>query len=205
MATSTKRLSAALAIASQAVRLFPSSYDVWMVKGSIETKLQQHNDAVQSYTAAVGLQPDSAEPQRALALARWSGGEEEQAIQAFEALIKRFPQDGLNFEAYGAALFKTASTKEMTAHAAALLERAISLDSSLGEPHYYLGNAALDQGNVREALHHLETGVKLEPRNSKMHFALSRALKRTGQRAESEREFAAYAKLKSEEEQAELR
>jgi hypothetical protein len=38
-----------------------------------------------------------------------------------------------------------------------------------------------------------------------MHFALSRALKRTGRIADGEREYAAYAKLKSEEEQAGLR
>jgi hypothetical protein len=38
-----------------------------------------------------------------------------------------------------------------------------------------------------------------------MHFALSRALKRAGRSADAERAYAAYTKLKSEEEQAESR
>jgi hypothetical protein len=38
-----------------------------------------------------------------------------------------------------------------------------------------------------------------------MHFALSRALKRAGRLADSERAYATYTKLKSEAEQAESR
>jgi cytochrome c-type biogenesis protein CcmH/NrfG len=183
----------------------PASYNAWTLKGSIETKLQQHSDAVQSYTAAAKLKPDSPEPLRALALAKWSNGEDTEAIRSFEQLIKRFPQDALSYEAYGTALLKTASTEELTTHAARLLQKALVLDPSLAEPHFYLGTHALDKGDVQEALHQLETGVKLDPRSSRMHFALSRALKRTGRITDGEREYAAYAKLKSEEEQGELR
>lgn len=205
LATSIKRLPAALAIASQAAQLFPSSYGVWARKGSIETSLQQFQDAARSYTVAVELKPDLAEPRRALALAKWSGGETPEAIEAFEGLIERFPKDALNYEAYGTALFKTASSEEMTVRAARLLEKAISIDPTLAEPHYYLGNLALTQGNTEQALYHLEAGAKLEPQSSKMHFALSRALRRGGRNQQSQQEYEAYTKLKHEEEQAELR
>jgi tetratricopeptide (TPR) repeat protein len=205
LATSTRRLVAAAAIAGRATERLPASYNSWTLKGSIETKLQQYSDAVQSYTVAARLKPDSPEPLRALALARWSNGEDAEAIRSFEQLIQRFPQDAVSYEAYGTALFNAASTEEVTTRAARLLQKAIVLDPSLAEPHFYLGTLALDKGDAQEALHQLETGVKLDPRSSRMHFALSRALKRTGRIADGEREYAAYAKLKSEEEQAGLR
>src|SRR5205823_3863107 len=52
LARSIKRLTASLEIVNRASQRFPSSYNVWALKGSIETKLQQHIDAVQSYTVA---------------------------------------------------------------------------------------------------------------------------------------------------------
>ena len=205
LATSTRRLTAALAIAGRATERLPASYNAWALKGSIETKLQQHSDAVKSYTIAVRLKPDSPEPLRALALARWSNGQDAEASQSFEQLIKRFPQNAECYEAYGTALFKTASNEALTARAANLLQKATALDPSLAEPHFYLGTLALDRGDVQEALRHLETAVKLDPRSSRMHFALSRALKRAGRSADGDHEYEAYTKLKSEEEQAESR
>jgi tetratricopeptide (TPR) repeat protein len=205
LATSTRRLVAALAIAGRATERLPASYNAWTLKGSIETKLQQHSDAVQSYAVAVKLKPDSPEALRALALARWSNGEDAEAIRSFEQLIKRFPQNAASYEAYGTALFNTASNEELTTRAASLLQKAMALDPSLAEPHFYLGTLALDKGDVPEALHQLERGVKLDPRSSRMHFAFSRALKRAGRPADSKREYATYTKLKSEAEQAESR
>jgi tetratricopeptide (TPR) repeat protein len=205
LAASTRRLAAALAIAGRATERLPASYNAWALKGSIETKLQQHSDAVKSYTVAARLKPDSPEPLRALALARWSNGQDAEAIRSFEELIKRFPQNAECYEAYGTALFKTGSNDEVTARAAKLLQKAIALDPSLAEPHFYLGTMALDRGDVQEALHQLETGTKLDPRSSRMHFALSRALKRAGRSADSDREYEAYTKVKSDEEQAESR
>lgn len=192
-------------IINRAARQFPSSYDIWALKGSIETQLQQHTDAVQSYTMAARLRPDSPEPLRALALARWSNGQDAEAIRSFEQLIRRFPQNAECYEAYGTALFKTASGEKPAARAAELLRKAVALDPSLAEPRFYLGTLALDRGDVEEALHQLEAGVRLDPRSSRMHFALSRALKRAGRSADGEREYAAYTKLKSAEEQAESR
>src|SRR5260370_1365436 len=107
------RRTAALAIAGRATERLPASYNAWALKGSIETKLQQHSDAVKSYTIAVRLKPDSPEPLRALALARWSNGQDAEASQSFEQLIKRFPQNAECYEAYGTALFKTASNEAL--------------------------------------------------------------------------------------------
>jgi len=205
LATSTRRLVAALAIATRATELLPKSYKAWMLRGSIETKLQQYRDAVQSYSVAAKLRPDSPEPRRALAIAQWSNGEDTEAIRSFEQLIGRFPRDAGTYEAYGAALFKTASREDLTARAASLFQRAITLDPSLAEPHFYLGILALDRGDLQGALHELEAGVKLDGRSGRMRFALARALKRLGRSSDSEREYAAYRKLKSEEEQSESR
>src|SRR5438034_5797663 len=42
--------------------------------------------------------------------------------------------------------------------AAELMKSALKLDSSLSEPHYYLGNQALQRRNLKEAMYHLEAG-----------------------------------------------
>jgi tetratricopeptide (TPR) repeat protein len=205
LATSTRRLAAALAIAAEAAQRFPSSYQVWLSKGMIETKLQQYVDAIQSYQKVVKLKPDLAEPRRELAMAQWLNGERTVAVQCFEQLLQGFPQDALNYEAYGTTLLDSAADPEMTRRGIELLRRAIALDPSRAEAHYYLGNAALAQGNAKEALAHLQTAVKLDPHSSRVHFALSRALKRAGHSPESGQELDTYTRLKREEEELEQR
>jgi Flp pilus assembly protein TadD len=82
------------------------------------------------------------------------------------------------------------------------METAAALDPSLAEPHYYLGNLALTNGKLDEAMQQLETAVKLDPSSSKAHFALSRALRQQGRTEESARELGIYQELKRAEDGA---
>lgn len=194
------KLGAALEIAGRAVQLFPASDKAWLVKGSIQTGLQSFTDAVKSYTAAVELNQNQAEPRRALATAQWMAGLTAEAQLTFQDLLRRFPQDAANYAAYGALLVADdPSNEETVARGARLLETALSLDPSLAEPHYYLGNFALTKGDAGAAVRHLEAAVKLNPASGKMHFALSKALQRQGRGEESARELRAYQELKAAE------
>jgi cytochrome c-type biogenesis protein CcmH/NrfG len=76
------------------------------------------------------------------------------------------------------------------------MKTALSLDPSLAEPHYYLGNLALTNGKLDEAVQQLEAATKLDPSSSKAHFALSRALRQQGKEEESARELDIYKQLK---------
>ena len=80
--------------------------------------------------------------------------------------------------------------------AVTLLTRAISLDPSLPEPHYQLGNLALVQEKPSDAVRYLQTAARLDPKSSKIHFALRRAYSRLGRVEEAKKELELYNSLK---------
>jgi Flp pilus assembly protein TadD len=195
-----RQLDAALDSARLAVKLFPKSSEGWLVKGSIETLAQRLADALTSYTTAVRLDGNNAEAELALANAQWLAGKTEQARASFHLLLQRYPRTAQVYVAY--ADFLSNVGPRNPAQLRGLMTTALALDSSLAEPHYYLGNSALTNGKVDEAVQQLEIAAQLDPASSKTHFALSRALRQQGRREESERELGIYQELKAAEEGA---
>jgi tetratricopeptide (TPR) repeat protein len=195
-----RQLDAALDSARLVVKLFPKSPEGWLVKGSIETLAQRLTDALASYTTAVRLDGNNAEAELALADAQWLAGKTEQSRASFHLLLQRYPRTAQIYVAY--ADFLSNVGPRNPAQLTRLMKTALALDSSLAEPHYFLGNSALANGKVDEAVQQLEIAAQLDPTSSKTHFALSSALRQQGRREESEREFGVYQKLKAEEEGA---
>ena len=191
----------ALRVARRTVEKFPASDEAWLLKGSIETGLQNLTDAVKSYSSAVKLNSNDPEPARALGTAQWLAGLVDEAKATLDELLRRFPRVATNYAAYGALLVGDSASAEGDAkRGAELLETALTLDPNLAEPHYHLGNLALAKGDLETALRHLEIAVKLNPASSKSHFALSKALRRQGRAEESAREVRLYQELKTAEE-----
>jgi Tfp pilus assembly protein PilF len=62
-----------------------------------------------------------------------------------------------------------------------MFEKAISLHSSLYEPHYPLGNLALQKDRTGQAKNYLKRAAELDPRSIKVHFALERLYRKLGQ------------------------
>jgi tetratricopeptide (TPR) repeat protein len=201
---SAKRYAAALAVAQRASEALPSSYKVYATKGLAELRLQRYTDSEKSYQRAAELNPNAAEVNLGLALSQWAGGDVQQGFATFEEGLKRFPGDAYHCQEYGRLLLKSAKPKDSAAQtrAVALWQKAIALNSSLPEPHYLLGDLALQKGNAREAVRHLEQAVKLDPKESKIHFALCRAYRRLGRKEDAARELQAFQNLKAQEEAA---
>jgi len=65
------------------------------------------------------------------------------------------------------------------------------------EARYQLANIELADGNLQSALEFLQRAIKLEPNDSRLHFALSRVYRRLGRDSDADTEMAAYQKLKS--------
>lgn len=193
-----RQLDPALNTARQAVKLFPTSAEAWLLKGSIETAAQRLIDAVTSYTMAVHLKRNDAEAELALATGQWLAGMTQQARASFHELLQRYPRNAQIYVTY--ADFLSSVGPRDTARLTGLMKTALSLDPSLAEPHYYLGNVALSNGKLEEAVQQLETATKLDPSSSKAHFALSRALRQQGRSEESARELGLYNELKTAEE-----
>jgi len=185
----------ALRFAAQAAQAFPDAYDAVSMKGSLEMKLRYYNEAVASYEKAVKLKPESAGAKRDLASAQWRAGMRERAVLAFEQAMRQFPRDAMTYQVYGTLLVEDA-TPEARSHAAGLFERAIALDNSSAESRYQLANIEMEDGQPERALPHLASAIKLDPQDSRFHFALSRVYRRLGHSSEADKEMEIYQKLK---------
>ncbi len=187
----------ALEVAAQGARSFPDSSDVLSVKGSIELKLQYFNDAVASYGKAAKLQ-DSAGARRGLATAQWKVGMHERAAVTFEEAIRQFPRDARTYQVYGTLLLEDGSL-ESKRRAVDLFQHALALNEAAVEPRYQLANLELEDGKPEQARAYLESAIQFAPKDSRLHFALSRVYRRLGRDADANKEMEIYQKLKAEE------
>lgn len=193
-------LNSALSLADAAVQRFPNSYQVHQMKGLIQSRLQHHRDAIECYSRARKLNPSAPNVNVGLALAQWGAGLTEEALATFEQGLKQFPEDAEHFREYAGTLLKKAELGDRTAEdrAVSLLKRVISLDNSQYEPFYQLGNLALTKGNAEEALELLRRASKLDPKDARVHFALSKTYRRLNREQDADKEFRLYRKYKDE-------
>lgn len=195
----TGKLPAALQVASQMVDALPKSEPAFRTRGMVEMKMNQFTDAVRSYSRAVELDSSSLEAKTGLASAEWAAGMRAEAGAAFQALIHNNPRDAAVHEAYGTLLLDSAADETAEARGAELLKTAVRLDASRAEAHYQLGNLLLKRGQTQDALPYLETAAKLEPRASRIQFALARVYRRLGRADDAAKAMHLYEKLKAEE------
>jgi len=187
----------ALQLATQGAGAFPDSSEILSTKGSIELKLQYFKDAAASYERAAALK-DSADVKRGLATAQWRAGMRERAVATFEQSMRQYPRDARICEVYGSLLLED-GTSENKSRAVDLLKHALALDDSAVEARYQLANLELAEGNAQQAMQYLEKAIKLDPNDSRLHFALSRVYRRLGRDSDATKETETYQKLKAAE------
>lgn len=188
----------ALRTATQGSQMFPDSYELLSMKGSVEMKSLSYSAAVVSYQRAAKMKPDSSDTKRNLATAEWRAGMRKQAVADFDLAIRQFPRDAATCQIYGTLLLEDGSP-ENRSKAVALLKVAIGLDASSIEPRYQLANLELEDGKPEQAVPYLEDAMKLDSRDSRLHFAISRAYRRLGRSSDADKEMETYQKLKAAE------
>jgi tetratricopeptide (TPR) repeat protein len=194
-------LPAALERVKRAVEILPTSQRLYGMKGLIELRMQLYTDAIQSFARDSELNPASPQASVGLATAQLGAGMTEVAAATFEKGMNRFSGNAFYCQEYARLLLKIAKTGDTAAEARAvsLLATALALDSSLSDPHYQLGNLALKKGKPKEALQQLEVAAKLDPKSSKIRYALAHTYRRLGRREETARELEAYQNLRASE------
>jgi cellulose synthase operon protein C len=190
----------ALQVAKDAAHAFPASYEVFSTKGSLEMHLLYYSDAVNSFEKASRLRA-SPEAMRELALAQWRVGNRKAAKSTFEDVMRQFPRDAEGYQEYGTLLLEDGSP-ESKAHAVELLKQAITVNDALVEARYQLANLDLAEGKPEDALPYLQGAIKLDPKDSRLHFVLSRALRRLGHDTDADKEMETFQKLKAAEQSA---
>ena len=157
----------------------------------------QFTNAVDSYRRAKDLDAGSADAALGLADAEFAADVKGAARADFVAGIKQFPRDARFPLHYAEALLKDADegTPAAEAHAEELLKSAVKLDPSSVEARCQLGDLALKHGNPNTALQEFTTAAKLDPRNAKAHFGLSKVYRRLGRTEEASREAKLFQHL----------
>ncbi|MCC6589413.1 MAG: tetratricopeptide repeat protein [Bryobacterales bacterium] len=183
------RHRAGLAVAVEAVKLFSDAAPVYEMLGLFQRNNQQNVDAVASYRKALELDPHAAGAAVGLGIAASVAGMPDEAVTAFESATAKFPSDTTAKLAYAVFLLRLAEAGDFSAKekGRAMLEAVLKANDRSAEAHYQLGNLLLSEDKAQDALAHLRKAAELGLDDRRIHFALTRAHRRTGDRASAER------------------
>jgi tetratricopeptide (TPR) repeat protein len=94
--------------------------------------------------------------------------------------------------------------KQQNAAATALLRETVAVRPQYADAQYQLGKTLIDQGQVNEAIEHLEIAARTEPSRDYIHYQLSIAYRRASRNADADRELQLYKELKASSRNREL-
>jgi len=198
-----QKYGTALEVAKEALKRFPSSSQIYRLKGAAELRMYLLTEALESYTTSTKLDPNNASAALGLALTQWNMDRMDDATKSFEEGLRKFPNDSFFLLKYALFLLNAPGERDAQedAHIRQLLKKSEDLDNSNAETHYQLGSLALRANKYDEAMRELQTSSSLDPGVSKVHLLLARVYRRTGREAEAEKETELHRELKAKEEQ----
>lgn len=191
------KIADALEVAKRATDACPHSPRILITRGELEVRASQYTNAVASYREANVLDGHNPDALLGLADSEYGADMRTEAYATFETGIHQYPKDGRFPLHFASVLLKEAETGNPNSQrrAAELLKSAVSLDPSFAEAHYYLGEIALNDGRTADALLEYQKAARLEPKNPKIHFALSKVYRRLGRIEEASQEAKVFEKL----------
>lgn len=137
---------------SSMFKLGPDSWRVHEVLGQADAEAFRTEDAISEFLLAVGAAPHEPGLNEELGDACWTAGRLQEADDAY---AQEITIDTAN----AVALYKLGSlrvTRDDAAGGVPLLERALALDSTLSDAHYYLGKGAAALGKDDLAIEHFQ-------------------------------------------------
>src|SRR6185436_3007443 len=150
--------------------------------------------------------------------------------QAFEVLLKRYPDDPNVHYSFGVFMLpqdaETALKEFQQAQALnpnhqpalvqlafeylkrrdydaalPLADKAVALSPQMYAARNVLGRVLIEVGQIERAIRELQEGVRLAPASPEMHFALARAYTRAGRKQDADRERELFKKLQQKDSQ----
>lgn len=195
-----RRFRAGLTHAKATAVRFPQSSQAHIMLGLFETRNQQNVAAVSAYRRALQLDPKSLNASAGLGMALSNAGLTKEASAVFEAGIRAFPSDATHRQAYGVLLVKMAEAGQSTPdRGVAMLESALALDATLTEAHYQLGSIALSKGDAAAAERHFAAAAQGGLDDSRIHYAMARALRRLDRTSEAAQHLKLFEQRKQSE------
>lgn len=178
-------------------RLEPRKPVAWYTLGKVYGDAHLSDKALAALRKAVELQPDQPDYWRDLGQLARHYTKIEEAEKAFNRALELQPRDPVTHYWLGQHYAQTAAGGERAVQLKAIshLKKAISLDTTLSEPHFELGQIYERQGDLDEAERELRLAQKLAPEQTRPLYSLGRCLQRQGKKAEGELYLAAFKKL----------
>jgi tetratricopeptide (TPR) repeat protein len=188
---------AAIEVMESCVKALPRSFGCYEEKGTIEESQHYYKQAVSSFERAVQLSPSSANAEFGLANSLAGLGHRSEADADYSRAIRRNPHRADFYREYAQSLLTEAGRNNTAPErrAAALLDRAIELDSSDAESRLLLGELLLNEGKIRSAVALLRAAARLNPPNARPHYLLWRAYRTLRRPNDAAREMAAFKQL----------
>ena len=174
-------------VSTKASLLFPTSAEVFIVRGSAYTFLGQLDAAYADFTTAEKLAPARADVRFFLALMDYKQDKFSEAVSVLEAAQKQGIVDSDLDYLMSECVLKIDSAN--VALALQHLNRAIELNPHSTAARTSRGKILLDANQVKEAIADLELALKDDPSSRSALYNLARAYKSIGKTSEAEALF----------------
>lgn len=183
--------------AASAAHLSPRDAAACLLAGTEALQLQNYTEGEGWMRQAVRLAPGDWRNQLGLGDALFDLNRQPEAVACLQQAVRLAPQEAEAFYSLGRAQLRGGGTPRELQAAQANLERAVSLSPQRGAAFLALGQCYDLQSRWPQALAALQQAARLTPDDSYVHYALARALRRTGRGAEADREDALHLRLQT--------
>jgi tetratricopeptide (TPR) repeat protein len=190
----------AIALVNHALAIAPNDARPWVWKANISLRANADKDAIESYKYASKLDSSNADAILGIATVYFVLGQNDAAIAEYRVGMVRFSKDARFYIACAETLLASPDSRKVQQEAKNLLDHAVELAPQSAEAHYQLGQLALQQQRFKNAEREFSLSLRLDPNQSKEHFALSVLYRRMGRIDEARTQFAIYQDLKQAEE-----
>jgi tetratricopeptide (TPR) repeat protein len=179
---------------SQVVAETPADAEAWYLLGRTKYNENEFAAAISDFEHALTLRPKYVEAENNLGLAQKEMNQREKAQAAFQTAIDwqgESPVDAQPFLNLGTLDAEAGEYQK----AIPLLTRALSLAPKNPSVHEELGKAYLAMDKLPDAQSQFEQAVALAPDTSSLHYKLAQVLRKEGQTARAQEEFAICERL----------
>jgi len=177
----SKQYSKVLDVYKEILALDPDSAEADMLAGEALDEMSDSSGAIEMFRKAVKAKPNEPDVHFGLGYLLWSQKQYPEAIKEFQAELANNPEHAQSM------LYVADAHIQMNqyAEAAPLLEKAVSLDPSLGLAHLDLGILAANDGRNDDALQQFLAAEKFIPNDVNVHWRLGRLYRTMGKKEEA--------------------
>lgn len=144
-------------------------FNFYLRQGALSLNSGDYEEAVEQFSKALALRPDSSETYNLLGIAHFDQKNYKLAKKQFERAVVINSSYAEAYNNLGTVYFMTGQFKE----AEKMLMKALSISSNLVSANYNLGALLLAQGKVEEGTLYLSKGIALDPDYLEKHKAFT--------------------------------